>query len=83
MKKVAAKHISIINALLLAAVSALSVAAIVVPSSRAAVIMPAAGDDYAIAALAKQPAERAVIDHGVTGSVAAAAPALKKMARPQ
>ena len=55
MKKVAAEHISMVNALLLATVSALSVAAIVIPSSRAAVIMPVAGDDYAIAALAKQP----------------------------
>lgn len=41
MKKLAANHISIVNALLLATVSALSVAAIVTPSSRAAVITPA------------------------------------------
>lgn len=41
MKKLAANHISIVNALLLATVSALSVAAIVIPSSRAAVITPA------------------------------------------
>ena len=42
-----------------------------------------AGDDGAIAALATEPAETAMIDDGVTGSIAAAAPVLKKMARLQ
>ncbi|MDQ0318799.1 TPR repeat protein [Pararhizobium capsulatum DSM 1112] len=52
MKKVSKKHISLINALLLGLVSALSLAAITVPSARAAAMLPAeqcdaeAGSEY-------------------------------------
>ena len=52
MKKVSEKHISLINALLIGIVSALSVAAISIPSARAAAMMPTeqcdaeAGSEY-------------------------------------